>query len=225
MGAVLINGMAVVLGALCGLLLRRGMSDDVNRTVMNGLGMVVLCVGLSDAMKTHNMSALLASVTLGGGIGAALRLHDRIERAGERLLSKYASGRDAGPAKAFVTSAIVVTVGAMAIYGSIKAGLGDPSILYLKSGLDFVGCVVFAAAMGWGVVLAAVPMTLYQAVFALAARPLLPIVTPEFLNLLSGIGGVIVAIIGINQLELRNIRTANFLPALLGAFVALFITL
>ncbi|MBR1971212.1 MAG: DUF554 family protein, partial [Clostridia bacterium] len=119
----------------------------------------------------------------------------------------------------FVSATMIFCVGAMTVYGSISAGLGDNSTLLIKSVLDGTVAIVLASSLGIGVAFSAIPIIVLQGGVALLAEFIAPYATPEFLAELSGIGGVLVFCIGLNLLDIKKIKTADLLPAILGAGV------
>ena len=80
-----------------------------------------------------------------------------------------------------------------------------------------------AMKLGYGVMFSSIPVFILQAIFALPAGVLAPYITESFIDQLTALGGVFMLCIGFNLLEIRKIKTANFLPALLGALVMFFI--
>ncbi|HOO22575.1 MAG TPA: DUF554 domain-containing protein [Clostridia bacterium] len=223
---VVLNTAAIIVGTGLGLLLKKVLKPNVSRVIMQALGVAVIVVGILDAIKTENALALVLSLVVGGLIGALLHIQESIERFGaflEKKLTKDKSENAGQVGKAFVSSSIIFCVGAMVIYGSIRAGLGNNQTLYIKAALDGTVSLIIAATMGWGVILSAIPVFVIQGAIALLAGLIQPYATPAFLNQLSSIGGALVICIGINLLEIKEIKTADLIPAILGAAVMFFI--
>lgn len=216
MTGVLINTIAVILGPIIGTLIKKLLNEDVKKVVMDAMGLAVLCVGITDALKTESVLGLVLSLAIGGAVGALLKIQHGLDKMGEYLQNKAGSG-DNKIAEGFVNATLITCVGAMAIYGSIQSGLGNHTTLLVKSAMDFVVTMTLSASLGWGAALCSIPLFILQGVFALFASFLEPVATPEFLNQLSGIGGAIVMGIGINLLGLKKIPVANLIPAILGA--------
>lgn len=215
---VLVNGGAIVVGTTIGLLFKKLLNEKSKNVVMQALGVSVIVIGIMDALKTENTLTLILSLTIGGFIGSVCHIQDGIERFGSFLQQKLAKSEEDRVGTAFVSATLIYCVGAMLVYGSIQAGLGDNKTLYIKSILDGTTSIMLGATLGWGVYLSAIPVLVVQGIIAICANLISPIATPEFLNQLSGIGGVLVVCIGINILEIKKIRTADMLPAILGAF-------
>lgn len=125
-------------------------------------------------------------------------------------------------AYAFLNASVLFCVGAMAIVGSFKAGIeGDYSIIFLKSVLDGFIAIGFAAAMGVGTAFSALAIFVYQGALTLLAIFIHQYVSDSLLAEITGSGGALIVLIGINLMGLKKIKTANYLPAVI--FSALFV--
>jgi len=219
----LVNVAAIAAGSILGAVARRGIPSGVRDTVMQGVGLAVLFIGFKMAWETRNPLIVVGSLALGGATGELLALEERLERAGRWLEVRVAGEGTGEVARAFVTATLVFCVGAMAIMGAVEDGLGGvPHILYTKAILDGVTSVLFASALGIGVIFSAVPVLLYQGALTLAARAVGGFLTPPVVAELTAAGGLVIVGIGINLLGLARIRTGNLLPAVIfAALIAL----
>lgn len=217
----LINCAAILLGAFLGLLLRRGMRPAVSKTVMQGVGLSVILIGLLGAVKTQNTLLVILSMVLGGTAGALLDIDGRLERLGawaQRRLAREESG--GAFAKGFVTATLVYCVGAMAVVGALDSGIrGDHTTLIAKAALDGVTAVIFASSLGVGVMLSAVPVLAYQGGIALLGSAVAPLLSDALINEMSAVGGLLIVAIGVNMLLDKDIKVANLLPAILVPFL------
>ena len=217
----LINCAAILLGAFLGLLLRRGMRPAVSKTVMQGVGLSVILIGLLGAVKTQNTLLVILSMVLGGTAGALLDIDGRLERLGawaQRRLAREESG--GAFAKGFVTATLVYCVGAMAVVGALDSGIrGDHTTLIAKAALDGVTAVIFASSLGVGVILSAVPVLAYQGGIALLGSAVAPLLSDTLINEMSAVGGLLIVAIGVNMLLDKDIKVANLLPAILVPFL------
>ena len=117
--------------------------------------------------------------------------------------------------RGFVTASLVFCVGSMAIVGALESGLaGNHDTLFAKSLLDGITSVVFASTFGSGVIFSALPVLVYQGAITMGASLLKPFLTPGVIAQMSGVGGLLIAAIGINMLRLAHIRIGNMLPAI-----------
>lgn len=224
----LLNVGTVLLGATLGVLLGNRLPEKVRLTAMQGVGLVVVLIGVQSALKTQNVLILLASLVLGGVLGAVLGIEDGLERLGallEARLSGVGLGGKEDPAgdphkqsrisEAFVASSLVFCVGPMTILGSLQDGLsGDFSTLAVKSLLDFFGAIAFASSLGPGVFLSALTILLYQGGLTLAASSARGLLTEPMVAEMTAAGGLMILGIGVRLLEIRKLPVANLLPAL-----------
>lgn len=225
MFGVTVNAVAILVGTAIGLIFRKFINSDMEKVIMQAMGIAVLAIGIMDMLSVQGnitmILVLIMSLTIGGAIGALLKIQHRIECFGEFLKKKLSKDENSTIGKAFTSSVLIFCIGAMVVYGSINAGLGDHSTLYVKSVLDGVMAVIIASTMGVGVALSAIPVFVIQGAFALSAGLLNPILVafPDVKTMLTGIGGVLVMCIGINLLEIRQMRTGDLIPAILGCLV------
>lgn len=225
MTGTFVNVGAVLGGGLVGVFIGARLPEKMRSTVMHGLGLVCLLVGLQMAMKTNNILIVLGALMLGAILGEALRIDEAFHRTGLFLQSALARGGSGLFAEGFVTASLVFCVGPMAILGSIQDGLsGDYRLLAVKSMLDGFASVAFAASLGWGVLFAAVPVLLYQGTITLFAHMLASVLTDPLVVEMTATGGLIIVGISLRLLDIKELRLANYLPALvLAPLIVVFI--
>lgn len=227
MFATIVNCIAVVFGASLGLLGSKIIKDEYRDVVFNGAGVTTLIIGFSMAFKSANMVYLALALITGGLVGTLLDIDGAILRFGvllERVSKVGGAGRPSAAAgknegwdfgHGFLNASVLFCVGAMALVGSFRAGTeGDYTLILTKSVLDGFMAIFFAAALGPGVAFSALPILVYQGALTLAAGFLKPFVSAAMLAELTGIGGALVVMIGLNLLGLKKIKTADFLPSL-----------
>ncbi|HEY65160.1 MAG TPA: DUF554 domain-containing protein [Caldilineae bacterium] len=230
MTGTLINIIAVLFGGLLGSFLGARLPDKMRETVMSGLGLVTAVVGMQMALGTHNILLVMGSVLVGGVLGEWWRIEDGLEAAGrwleERVGSAMGSTDERSITRAFVTASLVFCVGPLTILGSIQDGLtGDYSLLAIKSMLDGFAALAFAATLGPGVILAVITILVYQGGLSLMAMGLGSMLgevtrqTPWVIEMTAA-GGVLILGISLILLDLRRIRVANMLPAIVIAPLA-----
>lgn len=215
MTGTLINAGAIIIAGLIGLFLRKGIPENISRSMQDGLGILILVIGLQYGFKADSLAVVGVSLALGAVIGEWQQWEARLERLGERLEKMVGGGNDQF-VKGFVTATMVFCVGAMAVVGSLEDGLThNHQILMVKSMLDGIFSMIFAASMGIGVLFSAIPVLLYQGGISLGAAYIKPLITDPMLNNITALGGILIAGIGLNALGLTRIRVANLLPGLL----------
>ena len=217
----LVNAVAVLVGSAIGVLLRRRIPKGMDEILMQGLGLVVLVIGMQMALGTGNVVVVILSVAIGGVLGHILGIEAGLERLGRRAEARF-SAREEGStfARAFVTSSLLFCVGPLTILGAFQGGLGQPPVLlYTKSMLDGVSSVAIGATLGPGVFLSAGTILVYQGALTLLASSAQTLMTPDVTREFTATGGVLVLGVGITLLGLRPIRVGNLLPALLVVVV------
>lgn len=208
-----VNGAAIVFGGVLGVLLGNRIPERIKHLVMQGIALSVLLIGVKMALEAQNILVVVFSLILGGIIGELLGIDESLRKAGAWLESKAAQS-GSGLARSFVFATLLYGVGAMAVTGALESGLlGQHRILYVKAILDGTTSIAFAATMGLGISLSALPVVLYQGAITLAAGTLQPFLGPEVISELSGVGGLLILAIGLHLLELKEVKVANFLPA------------
>jgi uncharacterized membrane protein YqgA involved in biofilm formation len=137
------------------------------------------------------------------------------------------SGGEQNFTMAFVLSSLQFCVGPLTILGAITDGLiGNYNLLVIKSVLDFFVSIVFASTFGIGVLFACFTILIFQGGLSLLAVLIKPLLVsnsslsiaqqPRVIEL-AAVGGVILIGLALNILEIRPIKVANMLPALVIA--------
>lgn len=211
---VLVNVVAVIIGGSIGLLLKKGLPERIKNIVLTAVGLSTIVIGLTSAIATQNVLLLVISLVTGGIIGTILKIDFRLESLGKSIEERF-DRTNGGFAKGFVLASLIYCVGAMAIVGSIEAGVqGDNTTLYVKSILDFVTSIIFAASLGYGVIFASIPVLIYQGIIVLLGIQLEPLLTEEIIIEMSAVGGVLIMAIGLTILEIKKINLGDLLPAI-----------
>lgn len=210
-----INSLAIVAGGTLGLLLKKGIRENYQITTMQAISLSVILIGVRSAFKTDDLLQVIICLAVGSLVGEALGIERRLENIGIWAEKRFSRSAESGFSKGWVTASLVFCVGSMAIVGSLESGLsGNHDTLFAKSLLDGITSVIFAATMGSGVIFSALPVLLYQGAITLGAGLLKPFLTAGVIAQMSGVGGLLIAAIGINMLQLTRIRIGNMLPAI-----------
>jgi uncharacterized membrane protein YqgA involved in biofilm formation len=218
-----VNVVAIFLGCSAGFILKSKFPEKIEKIIMQALGLASLLIGMQMAIKADNILLVIFSLVIGGVIGEIIDIEAGLERFGERIKRKFKSDNTSERfVEGFLTASLLYCVGSMAIMGAIKEGLsGDPDILYAKSLLDGVTSIAFTAAMGIGVLFSAIPVFLYQGGITLLARTIKDFLSPEIINEMTVVGGILIWGIGFGLLGIKKIKVGNLLPAILvAAFLA-----
>ena len=209
----IVNSVAIIVGGLVGILLRKGIPDSYKKTIMQGLGLSVFIIGISGTFKSQNILLMIFSIVIGSIIGEALAIEDKLEKLGNWL--EGSMGKSEGTvAKGFVTASLIFCIGAMAIVGSLESGLtGNHETLFAKSLIDGVTSIIFASTLGIGVVFSSIAVFVYQGFITVTATFMKPFLIESVIAEMSAIGGLLIMGIAINILELKRIKVGNMLPA------------
>lgn len=209
----IVNFTAIIVGSLAGILLKGGVSEKISNTIMQGLGLCIMFIGISGTMKASNVLLIIISIVLGALIGELIDIDKRLQKFGDYIGSKF-KGTNTKVSEGFVTSSLLFCVGSMAIVGSLQSGLeGNYKILYAKSMLDGITSIIFASSLGIGVTLSAFPVLIYQGIITLAASLLKNILIQSVITDLTAVGSLLIVGLGTNMLNMTKIKVANLLPA------------
>jgi len=231
MTGTIINVIAILVGGILGTFLGSRLPERLRQTVMTGLGLFVLAIGVEMFLDTKNSLVVLGSLVFGILLGEWWQVEEGIRRLGRalerRIMPKNGSQDDHAArqdrfVRGFFTASLLFCVGPIAILGSIQDGLsGDYQLLVVKSVLDGFAALAFASSLGGGVFISALPCLLYQGGISLASGQLRALVTDPMMVEMTATGGVILMAIAVsNLLEIKQIRAGNFLPALIIAPLA-----
>lgn len=214
--ATIVNALAVLIGSLIGLSLKGKIRDRYENNVFTALGIFTLVLGVSMALKPCNPLYMVFSLVLGGLCGTWMRIEGKILVLGDWMKTKLPKSMRDGPfAMGFLDATVLFCVGAMTIVGSFKAGIEkDYQLLFLKSVMDGSVAILLAAVMGWGVALSALSVLIVQGTLTLMSGLVSPFVEQAMIDAVSALGGLLIMMIGINLLKLKEVKTANFIPAL-----------
>ncbi|QDI91653.1 DUF554 domain-containing protein [Salicibibacter halophilus] len=220
----LVNGMAIILGALLGLIFTR-IPENVKTTVMQAIALAVILLGIGMGLESDQFLITIGSLVLGGLLGEWGKIEARLNAFGYWMEKKAGNNGGEGLfAKGFVTASLVYVVGAMAVLGALDSGLRlDHSLLYTKAMLDGFSAIFFASMMGIGVLFSVVPVVLYQGAIALLAGQINRVVPDPLLEMfiteMTAAGGVMIVAIGLRLLGIVDVKVANLLPAIPVVFI------
>jgi uncharacterized membrane protein YqgA involved in biofilm formation len=208
-----VNAAAIVVCALAGRFLVRGIPARFEEILKKAIGLSIIYVGLKGALDNQRVLLLIMSMVIGAAIGELVNIDRLMNRFGSWTEGKL--GMSGGTfAKGFVSAGILFCTGSMAIVGSMQSGLqGNHETLFAKSVLDGSISLVFGASLGIGVVFSAIPVLVYQGGIVLASMAVKDMLSPEIIREMSAVGNLLVAAIGFNFLAIKEIRVANLIPA------------
>lgn len=216
-----INFVAIIAGGSLGTFLGGKLNSRVKNTIMSGMGLFVIALGLQMFLKTTNTLFPLGGIVLGGLLGEWMQIEEGFGRLGgwleTRLSRNHSSAEREKFVRGFITASVIFCSGPVAILGSIQDGAqGNSQLLIVKSVLDGVFALSLASTMGMGVSVAALPVLVYQGMLSLLGIQLQSAINPTMMNELSAVGGVVLMGVGVSSiLDLKQIRVGSFIPSLL----------
>ena len=218
-----INIGTVLLGGIIGTTLGGRISDRIRTTVIAGLGLFTIGLGIKMFLETENSLLVVCSLIIGALLGEWWKIEDGLQQFGGWLENKFMKKDDQGQQstfiKGFLTASLLFIIGPMSILGSIQDGLtGNYELLAIKAVLDGFSALAFSSSLGIGVVFSIIPLFIYQGTLTLLAGQVQSVVTTAMMAEMTAVGGIIILSLGFSSLlEIKKIRSGNFLPALIVA--------
>lgn len=217
----IVNCIAIIAGCIVGLIVKGRLTDKISATIMNGLALCVMYIGISGALKSEDTLQMIICIAVGALIGEIIDIDKRLNNLGSCIEEKINSKKKnkskdkISISEGFVTSSLLFCVGAMAVVGSLESGLqGNHETLFAKSILDGVSSIIFTSSLGIGVMLSSVAVLIYQGTITLLAGVLSTVLTDTVINNMSAVGSVLIMGLGLNMIAGVKIKVANLLPAI-----------
>lgn len=211
----IVNVALIIVGGIVGALTKRGIPKRFSELIMCAIGLVTTVIGITFAIETQNVLIVIASLVIGGILGEWIDIDTKLNQLAEKVKGRI-KGEQSNIGEGIVTATLLFCIGSMAIMGSLDSGLRqDHTILYTKAVMDGISAVLFASSMGIGVVLSAVPVLLYQGAITLLAHVLEPFLSAALITEISAVGGILLIGLGLSVLEIKKIKVANLLPAII----------
>ena len=223
----IINILTIVSGASLGVLVGHRMPLRTRTLLTDVLGLVTL-LGAASALiplwsrryvdafpQGWSLLVILGSLLLGGLIGSALKLENKLDSLGEKLRIRFKASSDSPFVEGFVAASLLFAIGPLAILGSISDGMGTGiDQLILKSTLDFFAAMAFATSLGWGVAVSALPVGIYQGVWTVVGFGLGEVLAGYQIDAMTIVGGLMLVCIAFKLLNIKTVAVGNLLPAL-----------
>jgi len=211
----LANTVCVAIAGILGTLLKKGIPERITSTVLHGMALCVMFIGISGALDGENILIAIISLGVGAFIGELIDIEKHVNRLGNFIQSKVkVSDGQGSVAEGFVNCTLLFCVGSMAIVGAIEDAMGDPDTLLAKTVIDTISCFIMATTLGIGCAFSSLSLLLYQGSISVLALLFLSDLPDAMLNEISCVGSLIIIAIGLNMLGVTKIRTANLIPAI-----------
>ncbi len=226
-----VNAVGVIIGGMIGMLFKKNIPERFSKTIMMGLGLCVVYIGISGSLKGQNTLILVLSTVIGIIIGELLDLDTKVERLGLAVQNKISpkngsgQGRTNSFAEGFVSASLLFCIGSMTVLGSIESGVGEGfsrhTTLLVKSVIDFVSAMIFASQFGAGVMFSSVFVLFFQGLITIIATFVGSFLSAAVIAEMTCAGSLILIGIGTNMMGLTKIKTVNLVPSI---FIAALLT-
>ncbi len=214
---ILINGVAIAVGAIVGVFLRNIIADRFSQHIMQGLALCVFLVGIKGAIQIPSSMIMILSLVFGALVGEGIQMEERVRKFADWLQEKTSKGKETNVnlGEGFVAAVMIFCVGALATMGSIQLGLtGEPSLLQTKSILDGITSIFLATTEGIGVGLSSVAVIAYELILVGLSQFVSPYLSETVTVSMSAVGSLLLVGLAMNLLGITKIKVLNFLPAI-----------
>lgn len=225
-----INVLAILIGASIGIGAGARIDRKAQSLITDVLGLIT-ALGAVSALsplwspifesalpKGSSLLVILAAMLIGGLIGSALSLENRLDAFGENLRKRFKASHESSFVEGFVSASLLFVIGPLAILGSVSDGASQGiNQLILKSSLDFFAAMAFASTLGWGVAASIIPVAIYQGFWTAIGLVLGSVLSQYQIDAMTICGGLMLVGIALRLLDIKKLPVANLLPALVLA--------
>lgn len=213
----IVNTCTILTGSVIGSVVKKGIKSEYQGALFHAMGLAATALGINSVVQNMPNSKypvlFIVSLAAGSLLGTILDLDGRFQR----MMSRYSSS---GLGQGLSTAILLFCIGTLSILGPIQSAVnGDNTYLFTNATLDFVTSMVLASTYGIGIALAAPVLFCWQGSIYLGAGVLAGFLTQELLTEISVVGGILIASSGLSILKIKDCKTLNMLPALLGPVV------
>jgi uncharacterized membrane protein YqgA involved in biofilm formation len=221
MWGTLVNALAVIVGGIVGMLLKKKMPQRIRIVYFQVIGLFTIGIGITMLVGMKHILLIVMSLVIGVLIGEWLHLEQKLEKWSESMKNRFQIGSEQF-SEGFVTAFLLFCIGSMTILGSIQEGLtGSADLLFTKSLMDGFSAIILASAFGVGVIFSSIPLLIFQGGLTLLAMAASSFFTPDLIEGISNIGGILLIGLGINILEIKKLAITNMLPSLVVVIILL----
>lgn len=211
----LTNAAAVIVGGAVGMMLNKSMPQRIKTIYFQAIGLFTIAMGIGMVYNMQHILIVVSSVAVGSLLGEWWNLESGVERLSNYLKRKLKIGNERF-SEGLITSFLLFCIGSMTILGALQEGTGGSSdLLFTKSLMDGFSALLLASAFGFGVIVSSIPLLIFQSGITLLAMYASSIFSPEIIQGLTSVGGILLIGLGINILEIKKLRIMNMLPALI----------
>lgn len=212
----IVNAVAVIIGGTIGLLLKKGIPERLRDTIMKGLGLCTMYLGITGCIEGGETMVIILSIALGALIGEGIDLDARLSNFCHWIEEKFKKdGEKVSIAEGMISATLLFCVGAMSIVGSLQSGLiGNHDMIFTKSLMDGIASIIFASSFGIGVLFSSILLFCYQGSIVLLSSFAAPYLSDVVITQMSCVGGLLLIGLAINMLDIGKIKVMNYVPAI-----------
>jgi len=211
----LINVITVGIGGSIGLLVYKNIPKRVIEISFQGVGILTFFIGIKMALVGNDIIIMALSIIFGTILGEYIDIETRINNNIEKAKLKFKI-KNEKLSSGITTSFMLFCIGSMTILGTMEEGLGQGSkILITKAILDGFASIGLSSSLGIGVIFSVLPLFIFQGSLTLFFKLFGNMITNDLLNILTGVGGLLIIGLGITLIGIKNIRVLNMTPSLL----------
>jgi uncharacterized protein len=227
----ILNALGIVIGGLMGLMLKRQFSASTQLAWRGLTGVITVFIGLritwlglngTFAQVLRQFAIMLLAMTLGKLLGRLLHIQSSFNRLGQFASRRFAQMRANDPNRfneGFLVCTLLFCAGPLGPIGSVQAGLMERwEPLAIKMVMDGLAAMGFVGIFGWGVMLSALPVFVFQGTLTLAVSRLAPFLAEHQLtDSVNAVSGLLIFCVSLIVLELKKVELADYLPSLVVA--------
>lgn len=213
---VIIDTLAIFLGGTIGLFIHKGIPKHIEAAIMKALALSAIYIGITGMMSGENVIFIILALVMGVIVGERIHLDDKVNQLAKNLATKLPfKNKSSTFSEGFITGTLMMCVGALSIVGPIESGLtGNHTILYTNAVMDGFTSIILASSLGIGVIFSGGVVFIYEAAIVVFAGGLNTLLTDPMINDINAIGSILILAIGLNMLDLTDIKVMNYVPAL-----------
>lgn len=219
---VIVDALAIFTGGTFGLFINKGIPKKIEQAIMKALALSAIYIGITGMMTGENTIFIIVAMVLGVIIGELIHLDEMVTNMTKTIAHKLPiKNKSSTFSEGFITGSLIMGVGALSIVGPIESGLtGNHTIMFTNAVMDGISSLILASSLGIGVVFSGVLVFIYEALIVVFAGGLNTLLTSVMINDINAIGSILVLAIGLNMLEITDIKVMNYVPAL---FIPMFL--
>ncbi len=215
----IINILTIIAGSTIGMIFHSKLPSRIIKIVFQGIGLFTFYIGITMTMKTENILILIFSIVIGSALGEWMKIDQSLDKFSNFLKKKLKSSNESF-SEGMITSFILYCIGSMTIIGAFEEGsVGKSDLLIAKAIMDGFSSIALSSALGIGVLFSIIPLLIFQGGLTLLSYWFGNLMPEMVINEMSAAGGILLLGLGLQLLEIKNIKVVNMLPALVIAIL------